>query len=324
MKLLLILALLLFILLLVQQLLGNALIGQKKKYSIGIYEGDDPLSLHASDRFHNPIMTKFDVTDVKASFVADPFLIKEKETYYLFMEVKSKRKSDIGEIAVATGKSLDRLRYDRVVLREDYHLSYPHIFKVDGKYYMVPESGADRNVKLYEATHFPYAWRVKEILLEGKNFADPDLFFHNGLWWLLVSDETTHALEIYYSDRFDGPFHPHPKNPLYEGNKQRYRNAGKILQFQGRLYRFVQDCSRYYGEKVDAYEITRLDREDFAEEKIKTLLAPTGKGWNAKQMHQVDYLFDDGNGKWIAVVDGGSDEKENYYAINRFFRSVGL
>lgn len=285
MKLLLILALLLFILLLVQQLLGNALIGQKKKYSIGIYEGDDPLSLHASDRFHNPIMTKFDVTDVKASFVADPFLIKEKETYYLFMEVKSKRKSDIGEIAVATGKSLDRLRYDRVVLREDYHLSYPHIFKVDGKYYMIPESGADRNVKLYEATH---------------------------------------ALEIYYSDRFDGPFHPHPKNPLYEGNKQRYRNAGKILQFQGRLYRFVQDCSRYYGEKVDAYEITRLDREDFAEEKIKTLLAPTGKGWNAKQMHQVDYLFDDGNGKWIAVVDGGSDEKENYYAINRFFRSVGL
>jgi hypothetical protein len=55
---------------------------------------------------NNPVLTKFDVKDVKASFVADPFVIKKDDVYYLFFEVKSKRKRDIGEIGLATSKDL--------------------------------------------------------------------------------------------------------------------------------------------------------------------------------------------------------------------------
>ncbi len=320
MKLLLILLFLLMIVLLLQQYFGKALIGQKKKYSIGLYEGRTPFELKPSPKVQNPILTKFDVTDVRASFVADPFIVKEGEKYYLFIEVKSKRKRDLGEIAVASGESLAGLKYDRIVLREDFHLSFPNVFKVEDKWYMVPESGADRSVRLYETGTFPYGWKLKTKLLEGKNYADPVLFHYDSLWWLLVSDEESKSLEIWFSERFDGGFRQHPLSPLYRGEKDRYRNAGKILFYQNRLYRFSQDCSRYYGEKVDAWEITTLTPERFEEKRIKTVLRPSGHGWNAKQMHQVDYHEE--NGTFYAVVDGGSDEKENYYLINRFLRRL--
>ncbi len=318
MKIILIILVTIVLLLILQQYLGKALIGQKKKYSIGLYEGRTPFELKPSPKVHNPILTKFDVTDVHASFVADPFIVKEKGLYYLFMEVKSKRKRDLGEIAVASGTSLAALKYDRIVLREDFHLSFPNIFKKDDRWYMIPESGADRAVRLYEAEEFPRKWKRKATLLEGKNYADPVLFRHDGLWWLLVSDEETKSLELWYSRKFDGDFTEHPQSPFYTGDKSRYRNAGKILFYRGNLYRFSQDCSRYYGEKVDAWEITDLDKEHFTEKRVKTILKPSSKGWNAKQMHQVDYMEEDGI--WYAVVDGGSDEKENYYIINRFLR----
>ncbi len=318
MKLLLLLLLLFMLLLIVQQYLGKALIGQKKKYSIGLYEGRTPFELKPSPKVHNPILTKFDVHDVRASFVADPFIVKEKGLYYLFMEVKSKRKRDLGEIAVASGESLTTLKYDRIVLREDFHLSFPLTFKNGERWYMLPESGADHAVRLYESDRFPYDWKRKRTLLEGKRYADPVLFRHDGLWWLLVSDEDRKSLELWYAETLDDDFTEHPKSPLYTGDKSRYRNAGRILFYQKRLYRFSQDCSHYYGEKVDAWEITRLDKTAFTEQKVKTVLKPSGKGWNAKQMHQVDYLEEDGI--WYAVVDGGSDEKENYYLINRFLR----
>jgi len=315
-----VLLLLIAILFVVQHYLGKALIGQKKKYAIGIYEGENPLYIAPASDIENPILTKFDVTDVKASFVADPFIIKEQDSYYLFMEVKSKRARDIGEIAVAHGPGLDRLRYDRIVLREDFHLSFPHVFKWEGAFYMLPESGADRRLRLYRAKHFPYDWELDRVLLQGKKFADPALFRHDGLWWLFVSDEEQKSLEIYYSKALHGPYTPHAGNPFYSGDKRRYRNAGNILRYEGRLLRFAQDCSRYYGEKVDAYEITRLDPDHFEAQPVKTLLRPGGRGWNARQMHQVDYLY--AHGKWYAVVDGGSDEKENYYMIEKLLRRI--
>ena len=309
--------LILIAIILIQHFLDKALIGQKKKYSIALYEGEDLFNLKPKIA---PILTKFDVSDVKASFVADPFLIKYSDKYYLFMEVKSKRKRDIGEIGVAIGDSTENIKYQKIVLKEPFHLSYPNVLFENEKIYMIPESGENRDLRLYEAVNFPFEWKLKKVILKGKKFADASFIFYNKLWWMFVSDIEDNSLHIYYSKSLLSEFTPHKQNPIYVNNKEKFRNGGNPVILDGKMYRFVQNCKNYYGEKLDVYEIKKLNQDEFEEKFIKTLFSPSKKGWNSDQMHHISLLKE--KDKIIAAVDGGSFEKENYYEIKKFLRKL--
>ena len=67
-------------------------------WSIGIYEGADPLTLSSAIWIRNPIITARDITDIKARFVADPFMIRKDEEWHLFFEVlnNDRNKGEIG------------------------------------------------------------------------------------------------------------------------------------------------------------------------------------------------------------------------------------
>lgn len=303
------------LIILLQQIFNKAIIGQKKKYSIGIYEGDSIFDLKPLK--NNPVLTKFDVKDVRASFVADPFVIKRNDVYYLFFEVKSKRKRDIGEIGLATSKDLKHFNYKKIVIREKFHLSYPFVFKFENDFYIILESGENRDLRLYKAVDFPFEWKLERIIFKDKRLADPTLLFLDGKIYLFVTNMENDSLEIYISNGLKN-FVPHKKNPFYKGDRSKNRNGGRIFIDDGNIYRFVQNCSNYYGEKVDMYKITKIDENDFQEEFVKTILSPSKKGWNANQMHHIDIVKE--HNKYIAVVDGGSFEKENYYEINKFLR----
>ena len=307
------LILLIIFIAIIQQMLNKAIIGQKKKYSIGIYSGNNLFDLNGKE-FNNPILTKFDISDVVASFVADPLLIK-KDKYYLFFEVKSKRKRDIGEIGLAIGDSLKNLKYQKII----FHLSYPYVIEENDKFYMIPESGENKDLRLYEAVNFPFEWKLKKIIFNGIKFADPTLVYLNNKWWLFITNMDKNALEIYYSNSLLEEFKPHLKNPFYINENDKNRNGGRIFVDNEKIYRFVQNCKNYYGEKVDMYEIIKLNENQFEEKFIKTILSPSSKGWNSKQMHTIDVIKED---KYYAIVDGGSDEKENYYIINKFLRKI--
>jgi len=300
----------------IQQILKKAVIGQKKKYSIGLYEGESIFNLKPSKK--NPILTKFDVRDVVASFVADPFIIKNNGKYYLFMEVKSKRKRDIGEIGLAVGDSIYDLKYQKIVLKENFHLSYPYVFKKDKEFLMFVESGENRDLRLYKAVDFPFEWKIERVFLEGKRLADPTLVKLNGIYYIFVTDMDDEVMRIYIS-RDLKELKEHKLSPFYKKDWSKIRNGGRIFTDKGKIYRFAQNCERYYGEKLDMYEITKLSENEFEEKFIKTILSPSGRGWNSDQMHTIDIIKED---KYYAIVDGGSFEKENYYVINKFLRKI--
>src|SRR5215213_9172561 len=69
-------------------------------WSIGIYTGDSPYRLKPAT--HNPVLTRADVTDRSATFVADPFMIRHKNLWFMFFEVMTN--TDRGEIAFATSE----------------------------------------------------------------------------------------------------------------------------------------------------------------------------------------------------------------------------
>lgn len=277
----------------------------KCEFAIGIYTGDSPFELGPHPEAANPVLTRKSVSDLPAGFVADPFIIKEQDTWYMFFEVLDWERN---EGAIAMAKSSDGLAwtYQQVVLREPGHLSYPCVFKWQDVYYMVPETLWADELRLYKADRFPSSWSVAGILLDGQ-YADPTILHYDGVWWLFACTEPFQhdTLRLYFSEELLGSWHEHPCSPLVQKDARTARPAGKILQVDDRLIRFAQDCYPKYGTQVRGFEITELGTMGYAERELpeSPVITPSGKGWNAQGMHHIDLHSLEG-GRWLACVDG--------------------
>ncbi|MBC8088028.1 MAG: hypothetical protein H7Z40_12240 [Phycisphaerae bacterium] len=255
----------------------------------------------------NPIITRDSVTDVDASFVADPFLYQQDGLWYLFFELLN-RTSGRGEIGLATSADLIRWEYQRVVLAESFHLSYPQVIAWEGEHYMLPETQATSSIRLYKAQPFPGTWKHVHTLLEGELFADSTLFRQNNKWWLFTQTSAigkNDNLRLYYADDLFGSWTEHPSSPVVENDPHGARPGGSVISTFNGMYRFAQDCKPKYGLNVFAFEITELTTSHYAERPAleRAVLTGTSSGWNASRMHHVDaHQLPDG--QWIAAVDG--------------------
>jgi hypothetical protein len=274
-------------------------------WSIGWYEGPSPLALRPLPGISNPILTASDVTDIPAEFVADPFLLHHNDLWHLFFEIYhagTKR----GVIGLATSKDARSWAYQGVVLEENFHLSYPHVFAHEGEVYMTPETLYNGRVILYQAAPFPRCWRRKAVMVEGLG-ADPTVFRHGGLWWLFVGlpYHRYETLRLYHSEHFTGPWLEHLSSPITRGDSRRARPAGRVVEWEGRLLRFAQDCVPRYGTAVRAFEILDLTKDTYTERPStpEVILAAGDQPWNAGRIHHVD-AHQIEPGRWIASVDG--------------------
>lgn len=274
-------------------------------WSIGIYTGASPLRLRPAPGVVNPILTRADVRDVPARFVADPFMVQRGGVWNMFFEVLNQA-TDRGEIGLATSSDGFGWTYQRIVIAEPFHLSYPYVFEWQGETYMLPETLAAQAVQLYRAETFPTRWSRVASLVEG-SCADPSIFHRDDKWWLFACTTPYQhdTLRLYFADELLGPWRQHPLNPIVSENRRNARPAGRVLTSDGKLLRFSQDCVPVYGTQVRAFEIRELTTARYVEEELESspVLGASGAGWNAAGMHHVDaHLREDGS--WIACVDG--------------------
>lgn len=277
--------------------------------SIGIYGGTSPLVLSEAAGAPNPVLTPLDVTDVVATLVADPFMIRVDGTWHMFFEVMAWRTTTPrGEIGHATSADGVRWRYERIVLAEPFHLSYPHVFSIGSTVYMIPESRQAGAVRLYRAEPFPSRWIFVRALLEGAPFKDSSVFHRDGRWWMFTETSPrlgNDTLRLFHASDLEGPWSEHPRSPVVSGDPRIARPAGRVLSLPDRLIRLAQDCSTNYGQSVRAIEVAHLTPRDYREEEIAAgpLLSGTGHGWNRGGMHHVDaHLIRED--LWLACVDG--------------------
>jgi len=270
-------------------------------WSISIYRGASPFDL----RPIQPVLTKGDITDIAADFVADPFMLRRDNTWRMFFEVMNSE-TQRGEIGLASSTDTLSWSYEGIVLKEPVHLSYPYVFEWQNDCYMIPETLGAGAVCLYKAIDFPFRWSMSTRLIEGR-FADPSVFRFKDLWWMFAcSTPYQHdTLVLYYASDLVGPWTQHPKSPLIRADKCRARPAGRILNFNNRLFRFAQDCVPQYGSSVRAFEVSELTRTNYAEVELdcSPILKASGEGWNAMGMHHID-AHEQFNGSWLACVDG--------------------
>jgi len=275
---------------------------RQSQYSIGILEGKTPFKLEEIHGIRNPVLQAKDVTDIRAGFVADPFMVQKGDKWFMFFEVLNLA-TDRGDIACAVSDDGLHWRYERVVLAEAFHLSYPYVFEWEGVFFMIPETVAIGEIRLYRSNEFPYKWIFEKALIKGY-FYDSSIVRHQGRWWIFTSDSDD-TLRVFFSEDFVQNWKEHPKSPVVRGNAKIARSAGRLLDIGGKIYRFAQDCEIVYGYQVRGFEILKLTVGEYEEREVDTnpILKATGKGWNGQKMHQVD-AHQIGTNRWLACVDG--------------------
>lgn len=252
----------------------------------------------------NPVFSIGNITSRISAFAADPFVVEVEDQLHLFYEDRSPDKG-----IISTARSADGLEWEDIgpALTEPFHLSFPYVFAWSSRYYMIPETSQATEVRLYVADDFPLGWRQEATLLSGRSFVDNCIVRYDGLWWLFTCIDN--QLEVHFSEALSGPYQPHPMNPVCSSFRHA-RPGGRIIEVDGKLMRFSQNCTRSYGESIASHWIEKLTPNDYAERlHVDPFLSGPNPNqyvaWNTK-VHHVDFCWRRRSGGWLAVFDGTS------------------
>ncbi|UUC47049.1 glucosamine inositolphosphorylceramide transferase family protein [Flavobacterium cerinum] len=231
-------------------------------------------------------------------FLADPFFIKERDTFYLFVEHKKTKPN--GDIALLTSVDGVNYNYKGTVLTEKFHLSYPQVFKYKNEFYMVPETKGAGHVLLYKAEHFPYGWKVCDTLVKNRILKDPSIFLSDTLNILVGSDDHLN-MYLFEADSLFGKWMPHKKEKVLMGTEA--RAGGRFFADKKGLLLPVQNSTEGYGFGLSLYRF-KFDKGNYTVNREYPFFlkkSETIKEFNAG-MHQIDIQLI--GGKYYYVYDG--------------------
>ena len=211
----------------------------------------------------------------KNCFLADPFIVEEKNENFIFVEEYSfKHKKGIISVYKVSKEKSERIG---VAIEEDFHLSFPFIFKYKNNYFMVPETKAKGEIRLYECEDFPLKWKFKKTIFNSINATDTMIFEHNGIWWMLSTFSNCgrfndSELHVFYSE--EGPITQNWKglsqNPVII-DPEFGRNGG-IYFDKNKIFRVAQSFGfNAYGKKISIREIVELDQDNYSEIELKSI-----------------------------------------------------
>jgi hypothetical protein len=226
---------------------------------------------------------------------ADPFLLEHDGRHHLFCE-HVRPGSGRGVVSHVELEPEGAAGPPVPVLEEPYHLSYPFVFAWDGAFWMIPETAAAGQVRLYRATAFPSGWQLAQVLLDDVVAVDSTLFEDGGRWWLFTSAGRRGAslgeeLQLFGASSPLGPWEPHPASPVVSDIRGG-RSAGVIFREDGRVLRPAQDGSRRYGWAVSLREVTELTPERYEEREVGRIEPGDVPGARAVHAYARDSRFE--------------------------------
>lgn len=133
---------------------------------------------------------------VEGMWYADPLLFWHQGKRWLFCEAFDMAQGR-GAIAVSDFDELDRPNPPRVVLKEEYHLSFPTVFEWNGNVWMIPESGENHTLNLYRCTAFPTEWERVAAFPVGRELCDTIVLAATADGLALLCSETKPENQLY-------------------------------------------------------------------------------------------------------------------------------
>ena len=232
-------------------------------------------------------------------FLADPFFIKEKDSFYLFFEhKKNKSNADIGLFTSSDGKEY---QYRGTVLSQQFHLSYPQVFKYKNEFYMVPETKHANAILLYKAQRFPFNWKICDTLIDDVQLVDPSIYLSDSLN-IIVATDYQKNMYLYQADSLFGEWKLHKKPVALIGTEA--RAGGRFFVDEKGLLLPVQNCTKGYGYGLSLYRFS-FNGGSYSTRREKPLFLTaneTVKEFNAG-MHHLDVQRIGAN-QYYYVYDG--------------------
>ena len=204
------------------------------------------------------------------NWAADPFLVDHNGKTYLFYEAVINEKGRIEVVEVGDDCTVSE---SRVVLEDGCHYSYPFIFKHEQTWYMIPESSASEEVRLYKAVDFPTKWEIVKVLLR-KKLVDTTVFEQNGSLYLLtylLCPGSERVQPQAYRMNWDEEL-PDLQPISWENyNGLECRGAGPVVNIGEKLIRPAQiNEDQVYGNGLLFYRIF-ADGQEYKEENVGSL-----------------------------------------------------
>lgn len=234
-------------------------------------------------------------------FFADPFIVRNEDGVIDILYEDFSIDEHYGNISVMSLDKNLEITSIKTLLDTHSHLSFPFIFREDGRIFVIPESVKNGAVSLWEYDKFNKTLVFRDELIRMPLY-DPAIFRQDDKYWLfgsLFEKRAEYKLHVFYSDELTGPYMPVRGNPVRSG-LDGIRAAGGFIVVDGNIYRPAQNCENAYGESITINRLKVLDENYFAEEPYMTINI-SRKNLEKNNIHTIHTLnFSDD----LIVVDG--------------------
>jgi hypothetical protein len=205
-------------------------------------------------------------------FQADPFFAPNGESLYIEALCKRTGLGEIVNVDITTGEK-------RGAALSGGHLSYPSIVESSERCWVLPEAASWSAPQFHEldADGLLSGHVIPLKGLENQRLLDPTYFQKNLHHYVFAGKpgSSEHALLLFVSENFDGPYRPHPKNPVVM-DPSCARMGGAIVSHEGRTFRVGQNNSYGYGDGAVICEIFDLTPTTYREKRIVSVTAGDG------------------------------------------------
>lgn len=252
----------------------------EKRWNIGIVEnqGLDQFCISIAD-------AKTTRVDKCYSFYADPFFSSAGDR--IRAEALDKR-TGLGDIIELDLPSLQLKK----VLLTGKHYSYPSSFIIEGQEYLLPEMASHSSPMVFSTSnHSDPIHRIHG--LEKIKLVDGTYFIHKNVHYIFggIKGTSPDSLYLFFSDSLEEIFMPHPLNPIVV-DPRRARMAGKIISFQGKIYRLGQNNCGDYGNGIFVNEILDLSKENYQERLTNPIKLDRAKGPHTIDIFENNIVLD--------------------------------
>ena len=216
----------------------------------------------------------------KNYFWADPFHFRYKNKNYVFFESYSYLRKK-GEIACGELNKNKKENF-KIIIKKNYHLSYPFIFKDKKNIYLIPETFQNKNLQIYKCVNFPFKWKLYATAFKNQSLVDTTILKLKKNIWLFTNqmkeelNEFNQTLYLYKTNNFKlKKLIPHKKNPIIT-NFSGGRNAGAIFRIGNKLIRPSQiNKKNIYGYGLKLSIIKKISLNSYKEKQLKIILPKT-------------------------------------------------
>lgn len=252
---------------------------------------------------------------------ADPIIFWEDGKGYpdVYMEVMDQL-TGRGFIGISSFDNEGALSKPKPIIKEKFHLSFPHVFSHKGRLYMIPETSGVHSIRIYLKDS--NVWKLyREFPIKGEKNAN--IVVDICSWqiaedsFLLIAGENIKGKKtktiFYLLENLSNEDLCNIKR-LNINDDNEYlkteRNAGALIKLPDGLYRAKQISGKNYGEGISLYQVIAISCNEYVEKYIKDIeVADLKYDWPIKKdevlvgAHTYGYVMDKNSELGYEVLD---------------------